>query len=158
MGEVRGWVGLMGVYSSIKTTVKVVVTTEQRGDRSDQELLVSNTLLSTRDRARVLLYYAPVHVPTCSVPVPRHSIGCYWQSPGPMAFFQPFFDNLFQCNDEVYTCSDGPWPWWQMIIDWLLDIQYAYSHILPLLAITPPFQWPVLLPSSLSDIFLCTNT
>lgn len=43
----------MGVYSSIKTTVKVVVTTEQRGDSSDQELLVSSTLLSTEDRARV---------------------------------------------------------------------------------------------------------
>lgn len=70
----------MGVYSSIKTTVKVVVTAEQRGDSSDQELLVSSTLLSTEDRARVSLYYAPVHVTTCSVPVPRQRCSCYWQS------------------------------------------------------------------------------
>lgn len=54
----------MGLYSSIKTTVKVVVTTEQRGDSFEQELLVSNTLLSTEDGARVFLYYAPVHVAT----------------------------------------------------------------------------------------------
>ena len=35
---------------------------------------------------------------------------------------------------------------------------YAYSHILPLLEVTPPFQLSVLLPSSLSDIFLCVNS
>lgn len=45
----------MGAYSSIKTTVKVVVTTEQRGDSSDQELLVSSTLLSSEAGARVSL-------------------------------------------------------------------------------------------------------
>lgn len=76
-GRGRGWVGL---YSSIKTTVKVVVTTEHRGDSSDQELLVSSTLLSTEDRARVYSCYAPVHEPTCSVPVPEHSCSCCWQS------------------------------------------------------------------------------
>jgi len=42
------------MYSSIKTTVKVVVTTEARGDSSDQELFVSTTLLSTQDRVSVL--------------------------------------------------------------------------------------------------------
>lgn len=46
---------MMGVYSSIKTTVKVVVTTVPRGDSSDQELLVSSTLLSNEDSARVSL-------------------------------------------------------------------------------------------------------
>lgn len=81
MGEVGGWVGLVGVYSSIKRIVKVVVTTVQREDSSDQELLVSSTLLSTEDRARVFLYYAPLHVTTCSAPLPKHSPSCCWQTP-----------------------------------------------------------------------------
>lgn len=76
-GDEWGW---WGVYSSIKTTVKVVVTTEQRGDSPDQDLLVSSTLLSTEDRARVFVCYAPVHVPMCSVSVPKHIPSCYWQS------------------------------------------------------------------------------
>lgn len=74
------WVRLMGMYSSIKTTVKVVVTTEQRGDSSDQELLVSSTLLSGEDRARVSLCCSPVHVTVFSLSVPKQQYSCYWQS------------------------------------------------------------------------------
>ena len=42
-----------------------------------------------------------------------------------------------------------------MITTRLLDIQYAYSYVLHLQGITVPFP---LLPSSLSDIFLCIKT
>lgn len=99
----------MGVYSSIKTTVKVVVTTEQRGDSSDQELLVSSTLLSTEDRARVSLYYASVHETTCSIPVPKHSCSCSWQS-------------------GLSTCGGGVFP--------DNDVSAAVRKILP--AVTTP--------------------
>lgn len=101
--------GMMGVYYSIKTTVKVVVTTEQRVDSSDQELLVSSTLLSTEDRARVFLYNAPIHVTTCSIPVLKQCCSCYWQSCLDLwrwHFSSPDDDDLFQLR------------WWRFYLQW----------------------------------------
>lgn len=105
---------LMGVYSSIKTTVKVVVTTEQRGDSSDQELLVSSTLLSTEDRARVSLYSAPVHVTACSslrqnttgVLIGNHTSTC-----GSGIFPGPMMMTCFSRGEEASTCSDDTSAW-----------------------------------------------
>lgn len=125
------WVRLMGMYSSIKTTVKVVVTTEQRGDSSDQELLVSSTLLSGEDRARVSLCCSPVHVTVFSVSVPKQQYSCYWQSHLYLwqwlfflFFLAPDHDELFQLRwGRFYLQWQHLYPGWRGNILWELHFQ-----------------------------------
>lgn len=109
------WVRLMGMYSSIKTTVKVVVTTEQRGDSSDQELLVSSTLLSGEDRARV----------SCA------ALRYTWQC----SLFLCQNNNIVVIGNHISACGSGfsfffssSWSWWV--------VSAAVRKILP--AVTTP--------------------
>lgn len=93
MSEV-GW----GCTGPLRQQLKGVVTTErerEREDSSDQELLVSITLLSTEDKARVFLFYAPVQLTTCSVPVPKHGCSClaitFFFLPVTVIFIEPLW-------------------------------------------------------------------
>lgn len=102
----------MGMYSSIKTTVKVVLTTEQRGESSDQELLVSSTLLTTEDRARVFLRYSlaqcaqSLHPNNTIVVIGNHTPTC-----GSSIFFLALIMmSWFSCGKEDSKCSHNTLP------------------------------------------------
>lgn len=88
----------MGVSSSIKTAVKVVVITERRGDSAEQELLVSSTVLSTKDSTRAPFHFASRHVMTSSASACADGV-----FPSAMAMTR---DEECACDDDI-AAKDG---------------------------------------------------